>query len=76
MTFCGDLLFCSLWYCHHPFENLRRKGHHCHGPTHLSGAERKSFCRAFTAKTFVGCSFHPGQPVRRVVAVSAPGDRG
>ncbi|CDK57151.1 hypothetical protein [Escherichia coli IS9] len=41
MTFRGNLLLYSLWYELHPFENLRRKGHHCHGLTHLSWAERK-----------------------------------
>ncbi|RGU05553.1 hypothetical protein DWW98_25035 [Escherichia coli] len=53
MTFRGNLLLYSLWYELHPFENLRRKGHHCHGLTHL----------------------YPGQSVRQVVAVYAPGDR-
>ncbi|EHV84776.1 hypothetical protein ECDEC7D_5364 [Escherichia coli DEC7D] len=43
MTFRGNLLLYSLWYELHPFENLRRKGHHCHGLTHLSWAERKIF---------------------------------
>ncbi|MCZ5120368.1 hypothetical protein O6A27_26235 [Escherichia coli] len=35
------------------FENLRRKGHHCHGLTHLSWAERKIFT-GFWVKNFVG----------------------
>ncbi|APJ79973.1 hypothetical protein GFB31_23670 [Escherichia coli] len=56
MTFRGNLLLYSLWYELHPFENLRRKGHHCHGLTHLSGAERKIFYRVL-GKNFVGCSF-------------------
>ncbi|RBL46700.1 hypothetical protein CCZ07_23920 [Escherichia coli] len=56
MTFRGNLLLYSLWYELHPFENLRRKGHHCHGLTHLSWAERKIFYR-FLGKNFVGCSF-------------------
>ncbi|CDL42661.1 hypothetical protein [Escherichia coli ISC41] len=43
MTFRGNLLLYTLWYELHPFENLRRKGHHCHGLTHLSWAERKIF---------------------------------
>ena len=55
MTFRGNLLLYSLWYELHPFENLRRKGHHCHGLTHLSWAERKIF--GFWVKNFVGCSF-------------------
>ncbi|WP_213091826.1 hypothetical protein, partial [Escherichia coli] len=64
----------SLWYELHPFENLRRKGHHCHGLTHLSWAERKIFYRVL-GKKFCGLFIYPGQSVRQVVAVSAPGDR-
>ena len=75
MTFRGNLLLYSLWYELHPFENLRRKGHHCHGLTHLSGAERKIFYRVL-GKKFCGLFIYPGQSVRQVVAVSAPGDRG
>ncbi|EHX41848.1 hypothetical protein ECDEC12E_4887, partial [Escherichia coli DEC12E] len=45
MTFCGDLLFVPSGIHHHLFENLRRMGHHCHGLTHLSWAERKIFYR-------------------------------
>lgn len=75
MTFRGNLLLYSLWYELHPFENLRRKGHHCHGLTHLSWAERKIFYR-FLGKKFCGLFIYPGQSVRQVVAVSAPGDRG
>ena len=73
MTFRGNLLLYSLWYERHPFENLRRKGHHCHGLTHLSGAERKIFYRVL-GKIFCGLFIYPGQ-VRQVVTVSAPGDR-
>ncbi len=75
MTFRGNLLLYSLWYELHPFENLRRKGHHCHGLTHLSGAERKIFYRVL-GKKFCGLFIYPGQSVRQVVAVFAPGDRG
>ncbi|WP_211504902.1 hypothetical protein, partial [Escherichia coli] len=32
------------------FENLRRMGHHCHGLTHLSWAERKIFYRVLGKK--------------------------
>ncbi len=53
MTFRGNLLLYSLWYELHPFENLRRKGHHCHGLTHLSWAERKIFYRVL-GKKFCG----------------------
>ncbi|HFF3463462.1 TPA: hypothetical protein ACGCN7_004853, partial [Escherichia coli] len=67
--------FCSLRYSHHLFENLRRKGHHCHGLTHLSWAERKIFYRVL-GKKFCGLFIYPGQSVRQVVAVYAPGDRG
>ncbi|EFH8543213.1 hypothetical protein GCY80_22700 [Escherichia coli] len=74
MTFRGNLLLYSLWYEHHPFENLRRKGHHCHGLTHLSWAERKIFYRVL-GKKFCGLFIYPGQSVRQVVAVYAPGDR-
>ncbi len=69
-----NLLLYSLWYELHPFENLRRKGHHCHGLTHLSWAERKIFYRVL-GKKFCGLFIYPGQSVRQVVAVSAPGDR-
>lgn len=75
MTFCGDLPFVPSGIHHHLFENLRRKGHHCHGLTHLSGAERKIFYRVL-GKKFCGLFIYPGQSVRQVVAVSAPGDRG
>lgn len=75
MTFCGDLPFVPSGINHHLFENLRRKGHHCHGLTHLSGAERKIFYRVL-GKKFCGLFIYPGQSVRQVVAVSAPGDRG
>ena len=75
MTFCGDLLFVPSGINHHLFENLRRKGHHCHGLTHLSWAERKIFYRVL-GKKFCGLFIYPGQSVRQVVAVSAPGDRG
>ncbi len=75
MTFCGDLPFVPSGINHHLFENLRRKGHHCHGLTHLSGAKRKIFYRVL-GKKFCGLFIYPGQSVRQVVAVSAPGDRG
>ncbi len=67
MTFRGNLLLYSLWYELHPFENLRRKGHHCHGLTHLSWAERKIFYRVL-GKKFCGLFIYPGQSVRQVVA--------
>ena len=74
MTFRGNLLLYSLWYELHPFENLRRKGNHCHGLTHLSWAERKIFYRVL-GKKFCGLFIYPGQSVRQVVAVYAPGYR-
>ncbi len=74
MTFCGDLPFVPSGIHHHLFENLRRKGHHCHGLTHLSWAERKIFYRVL-GKKFCGLFIYPGQSVRQVVAVYAPGDR-
>ena len=74
MTFCGDLPFIPSGIHHHLFENLRRKGHHCHDLTHLSWAERKIFYRVL-GKKFCGLFIYPGQSVRQVVAVSAPGDR-
>ncbi|CAL1227165.1 hypothetical protein PBB17FEP_0350 (plasmid) [Escherichia coli] len=84
MTFCGDLPFVPSGIHHHLFENLRRKGHHCHGLTHLSWAERKIFYRVserkifyrVLGKKFCGLFIYPGQSVRQVVAVYAPGDRG
>ncbi len=60
MTFRGNLLLYTLWYELHPFENLRRKGHHCHGLTHLSWAERKIFYRVL-GKKFCGLFIYPGQ---------------
>ncbi|WP_229996385.1 hypothetical protein, partial [Escherichia coli] len=60
MTFRGNLLLYSLWYELHPFENLRRNGHHCHGLTHLSWAERKIFYRVL-GKKFCGLFIYPGQ---------------
>ncbi|MFL1868445.1 hypothetical protein ACH0C5_26455, partial [Escherichia coli] len=74
MTFCGDLLFVPSGIHHHLFENLRRKGHHCHGLTHLSWAERKIFYRVL-GKKFCGLFIYPRQAVRQVVDVSAPGGR-
>ncbi|ROI55489.1 hypothetical protein BFD12_22515 [Escherichia coli] len=61
MTFRGNLLLYTLWYELHPFENLRRKGHHCHGLTHLSWAERKIFYRVL-GKKFCGLFIYPGRP--------------
>ncbi len=75
MTFCGDLPFVPSGIHHHLFENLRRKGHHCHGLTHLSWAERKIFYRVL-GKKFCGLFIYPGQSVRQVVAVSAPRRQG
>ncbi len=72
MTFRGNLLLYSLWYELHPFENLRRR-HHCHGLTHLSGQNAKFFT-GFWVKILWAVHL-PGQSVRQVVAVYAPGDR-
>ncbi|TGB63545.1 hypothetical protein FFT88_24485 [Escherichia sp. E4930] len=47
MTFCGDLPFVPSGINHHPFENLRRKGHHCHGRKRLSGGRPQKFLPAF-----------------------------
>ncbi len=58
MTFCGDLPFVPSGINHHPFENLRRKGHHCHGRKRLSGADHKSFCRLL-GKNFCGMCISP-----------------
>ncbi len=58
MTFCGDLPFVPSGINHHPFENLRRKGHHCHGRKRLSGADRKSFC-LLLGKNFCGMCISP-----------------
>ncbi|GJI35359.1 hypothetical protein ECZC18_53810 [Escherichia coli] len=59
MTFCGDLPFVPSGINHHPFENLRRKGHHCHGRKRLSGAERKIFY-LLLGKNFCGMFIYPG----------------
>nr|BBV26422.1 hypothetical protein [Escherichia coli] len=65
MTFRGNLLLYTLWYELHPFENLRRKGHHCHGLTHLSWAERKIFYRVL-GKKFCGLFIYPDSQCGRL----------
>ena len=75
MTFRGNLLLYSLWYELHPFENLRRKGHHCHGRKRLSGGRPQKFLPAFEQKVLRDVHFTPGL-AETVVAVYAPGDRG
>ena len=50
MTFCGDLPFVPSGIHHHLFENLRRKGHHCHGRKRLSGGRPQKFLPAFGQK--------------------------
>ncbi|MCW7419130.1 hypothetical protein OHD37_26830 [Escherichia coli] len=74
MTFCGDLLFVPSGIHHHLFENLRRMGHHCHGLTHLSWAERKIFYRVL-GKNFVGCSFTLDSQCGRLWLSMARGDK-
>nr|WP_250998220.1 hypothetical protein [Escherichia coli]QNI19793.1 hypothetical protein HPHBBJMH_00158 [Escherichia coli] len=71
MTFRGNLLLYSLWYELHPFENLRRKGHHCHGLTHLSWAERKIFYRVL-GKKFCGLFISPLDSRRRLWLYQPP----
>ncbi len=75
MTFCGDLPFVPSGINHHPFENLRRKGHHCHGRKRLSGGRPQKFLPAFGQKLLWDVHFTPGL-AETVVAVCAPGDRG
>ena len=75
MTFCGDLPFVPSGIHHHPFENLRRKGHHCHGRKRLSGGRPQKFLPAFGQKVLRDVHFTPGL-AETVVAVFAPGDRG
>ena len=75
MTFRGNLLLYSLWYELHPFENLRRKGHHCYGRKRLSGGRPQNFLPAFGQKVLRDVHFTPGL-AETVVAVCAPGDRG
>ncbi|RRC74967.1 hypothetical protein EIA05_26105 [Escherichia coli] len=75
MTFRGNLLLYSLWYELHPFENLRRKGHHCHGRKRLSGGRPQKFLPASGQKVWRDVHFTPGL-AETVVAVYAPGDRG
>ena len=75
MTFCGDLSFVPSGINHHPFENLRRKGHHCHGRKRLSGGRPQKFLPAFGQKVLRDVHFTPGL-AETVVAVFAPGDRG
>ena len=75
MTFCGALPFVPSGINHHPFENLRRKGHHCHGRKRLSGGRPQKFLPAFGQKLLWDVHFTPGL-AETVVAVFAPGDRG
>jgi hypothetical protein len=75
LTFCGDLLFVPSGINHHLFENLRRKGHHCHGRKRLSGGRPQKFLPAFGQKVLRDVHFTPGL-AETVVAVYAPGDRG
>ncbi len=75
MPFCGDLPFVPSGINHHPFENLRRKGHHCHGRKRLSGGRPQKFLPAFGQKLLWDVHFPPGL-AETVVAVCAPGDRG
>ncbi len=74
MTFCGDLPFVPSGINHHPFENLRRKGHHCHDRKRLSGGRPQKFLPAFGQKLLWDVHFTPGL-AETVVAVYAPGDR-
>ena len=74
MTFCGDLPFVPSGINHHPFENLRRKGHHCHDRKRLSGGRPQKFLPAFGQKVLRDVHFTPGL-AETVVAVCAPGDR-
>lgn len=75
MTFCGDLPFVPSGIHHHLFENLRRKGHHCHDRKRLSGGRPQKFLPASGQKVLRDVHFTPGL-AETVVAVSAPGDRG
>ena len=75
MTFCGDLPFVPSGIHHHLFENLRRKGHHCHGRKRLSGGRPQKFLPASGQKVLRDVHFTPGL-AETVVAVFAPGDRG
>ena len=74
MTFCGDLPFVPSGIHHHLFENLRRKGHHCHGRKRLSGGRPQKFLPASGQKVLRDVHFTPGL-AETVVAVFAPGDR-
>ena len=75
MTFCGDLPFVPSGIHHHLFENLRRKGHHCHDRKRLSGGRPQKFLPASGQKLLWDVHFTPGL-AETVVAVFAPGDRG
>ncbi len=73
MTFRGNLLLYTLWYELHPFENLRRKASLPRPDAPVLG-RTQNFYRVL-GKKFCGLFIYPGQSVRQVVAVSAPGDR-
>ncbi len=75
MTFCGDLPFVPSGINHHPFENLRRKGHHCHDRKRLSGGRPQKFLPAFGQKLLWDVHFTPGL-AETVVAVFAPRRQG
>ncbi|RWV38548.1 hypothetical protein EPU08_23510 [Escherichia coli] len=70
MTFCGDLPFVPSGIHHHLFENLRRKGHHCHGRKRLSGG-RPQKC-LLLGKKFCGMYISPLDWRRRLWLYQPP----
>ncbi len=74
MTFCGDLPFVPSGIHHHPFENLRRKGHHCHGRKRLSGGRPQKFLPASGQKLLWDVHFTPDW--RRRLWLSCPRRQG
>ncbi|MBW6098380.1 hypothetical protein HT118_17340 [Escherichia coli] len=70
------MLFVPSGIHHHLFENLRRKGHHCHGRKRLSGGRpQKVFC-LLLGKKFCGMCISPPDWRRRLWLSMPPGDRG
>ncbi|EFC6608649.1 hypothetical protein E6D53_22345 [Escherichia coli] len=49
------MLFVPSGINHHLFENLRRKGHHCHGRKRLSGGRPQKFLPASGQKVWRMC---------------------
>ena len=64
LTFRGNLLLCSRRSCHHPFENLRRRGVNQRGRWQLSGARFTACHLPWTADSGCAC-LSPGERTQK-----------